>query len=141
MQFPIEDTKELFLTVLPTVNGRISTAADMAFVSVSSIYNWMKDDERFNDAVQQIQLMSKEVRLDKAEDVIDEALDDGDNQFSAAKYVLDNQGQTRGFGKGRINATQVNIGIMGNYPDDPITPEAWCEVRDQERKLIEEGDK
>lgn len=139
MKYPLEETRELFLTVLPTVKGRISTAAEMSEVSNSTVYKWIREDEEFARRVEDIQAVSKETRLDKAEDVLDTELEYGENPFQVAKYVLDNQGQNRGFGKGRTVNVLTQVGIMGNYPNDPQTPEEWSHVVEVEKKQLAEG--
>lgn len=144
MIFPKEETQELFLIVLEsTPGGRISLALESVPVSYGTIRKWINDDPEFAGKVEDIQLNAREDRLDRAEDVIDSELEGGDNAFQAAKYVLDNQGQARGFGKGRQpGGPLVAIGIMGNYPNDPSTPEEWqAKVIDVKAKQLEEGKK
>ena len=104
----------------------------------------MKDDLDFAAQVAAIQEQAKEVRLDDAEDVVDVELKKGDKRFEAAKYILDNQGQSRGYGKRgvRIAINQQTGVIMGNYPDDPSTPESWdkmAKVHKVEQAKVEGG--
>ena len=117
MQFPVEATKSLVIALLETIPGaRITHAAEQADVAMTTVYRWMRDDPEFMEQVEEVRRVAREKRLDKCEDVVETALEFGENQFQAAKYVLDNQGQARGFGKrGQQINIQQNMAMIKGY--------------------------
>jgi hypothetical protein len=72
--------------------GKIGRVAEELGVTCSTVYVRIKNNPRVKDRLND----SKERRLDVAMDVVDTKL--GDGCIKTARWVLDNQGEERGFG-------------------------------------------
>ncbi len=122
--------------------GKISLVADELGVATATIYARLRKNPRIENALND----SKESLVDKALDVLDEKMDEGN--LKAAQYVLDSLGGKRGFGAKEKEKEDNNnnggliLNILDTTDMDLNTKKLLMEsLKKQQDRLIEEGEK
>lgn len=91
-------------TAIWRCNGNVSRAAAMIKISPFRLRNFVKNNERLKREVEE----AAEVLVDRAEDVVREAMDDPDRADAMARFVLQTRGKTRGWGNGGGGGVNIN---------------------------------
>lgn len=100
-------------TAIWQCSGNISRAAALLKVPSNRLRNFVKKSPFLSEEAKE----SQERLVDKAEDVIEEALDDADDpgrRDTMARFVASNLGRHRGYGTG-------TPGVSLNLPKGPMT--------------------
>lgn len=84
--------------------GNVTRAAGLLKVPSQRLRTFIKSHDRLKREVEE----ASEQVLDKAEDVVRDALDDPDRADAMARFVLQTKGRSRGWGNGSGNGVVVN---------------------------------
>lgn len=95
-----EHHKKAILEALEKSLGIVTTACKKVGIGRTQYYQWLKDDEEFKKAVNDIQ----NIALDFAESKLHEQI--GDGNTSATIFYL----KTKGKGRGYVERSDINIG-------------------------------
>lgn len=141
-----EDTdsaKAAFLEALGEMMGIITIAAHHAKISVSTLYVWMKEDEKFRADCEDI----KERSIGMVELKLIQHIQSPDPRISlkAAQYYLDHKGKNNGYGsiQERIELAKrvsedtneeksIKDVVLIGLPHNPLTPKDMKEVKEDE---------
>lgn len=96
-------------TAIWRANGNITEAAQVLKVTSQRLRRFVKSSQYLQDTVAE----ASETLVDRAEQVVREALDDPERADPMARFILQSKGKTRGWGTGGGN---VNI----NKPTGPL---------------------
>lgn len=115
-----EQSKKKVLDALEKSLGIATTACKIAEVSRTQFYQWIKDDEEFSKAVQDVE----NVTLDFVESQLHKQIKDGSG--AATIFYLKTKGKKRGFiERQEIDHTtqgdKINIISLGPGTDDEVT--------------------
>ncbi len=94
-----EVAKKLVLEALEKSLGIVTTACKKVGIGRTQYYQWLKDDEEFKSAVDDIQ----NIALDFAESKLHEQI--GDNNTSATIFYLKTKGKKRGY----VERSDINV--------------------------------
>ena len=98
--------KETFLAALLSSNGNISKACGQTNISRTTIYDWIKKDDKFQEKVSYV----NEELLDMAEDQLLTMIRKGN--LTATIFYLKTKGQARGYiEKQYVQQTQMTMPI------------------------------
>jgi len=108
--------KETFLAALLNSDGNISKACGQTNISRTTIYDWIKKDDKFQEKVSYV----NEELLDMAEDQLLTMIRKGN--LTATIFYLKTKGQARGYiEKQYIHQTQMTMPIkIFDMPDEVI---------------------
>ena len=108
--------KETFLASLLSSDGNISKACGQTNISRTTIYDWIKKDDKFQEKVSYV----NEELLDMAEDQLLTMIRKGN--LTATIFYLKTKGQARGYiEKQYIHQTQMTMPIkIFDMPDEVI---------------------
>lgn len=91
-------------TAIWRCDGNVTRAAELIKVSTQRLRTFIKNHDRLRREVEE----ASEQLIDKAEDVVREALSDPDRADQMARFVLQTKGRSRGWGNGSGSGVVVN---------------------------------
>ena len=103
-----EQKKEALLVALEMSLGVVTTACKRVGITRGTYYNWLKDDKKFREAVQDI----NNIALDFAESKLYELIKT--NNVPATLFYLKTKGKSRGY----IERSEVSV--EGNFKSKVI---------------------
>ena len=108
--------KETFLAALLNSDGNISKACGQTNISRTTIYDWIKKDDKFQEKVSYV----NEELLDMAEDQLLKMIRKGN--LTATIFYLKTKGQSRGYiEKQYVHQTQMMTPIkIFDMPDEVV---------------------
>ncbi len=121
--------KELFLITYEAFRGNHGLAATAAKIAYNTVYNWREADEEFRVKMDEVKATTREVRLDNAEEAVDDLVEQRDG--ATARWLLDRLGGDRGYGQvvkqrhGGMDGPRIEVDVQGDYPPVPKTVEEW----------------
>jgi predicted DNA-binding protein YlxM (UPF0122 family) len=107
--------KETFIAALLNTDGNISKACGQTNISRTTIYDWIKKDDSFQEKVINV----SEELLDMAEDQLLKQIRDGN--LTATIFYLKTKGQARGYiEKQYVHQTQITTPIKVFEMDEVV---------------------
>jgi len=105
----LQTNKKAVLRSLETSYGNISTACRKVEVGRSTFYEWYNADPEFAEAADKAIETGAAIRLDMAEEVIEDDLSNKDSgtRVNTAKWLLEHKGKARGYVKKQEIEAQV----------------------------------
>ena len=117
--------KPKMIEALKQSRGNVSSSADAVGIAPVTHYEWMKDDEEYRKAVEEI----KERTIDHVESKLQELIDNGDT--TATLFYLKTQGRKRGYVETERKEIGGKIGIDTNVEVNKLPKELLYQVADK----------
>lgn len=108
-----EQRKKAMLEALEKTLGVVSSACRAVGIGRTQYYNWLKEDQDFKEAVQEIE----NVALDFAESQLHKQIKEGST--SATIFFLKTKGKARGYVE-RIEYESKEVDEFTDYTDDEL---------------------
>jgi hypothetical protein len=119
--------KKAMLEALEKTLGIVSSAAKMLGISRQRHYDWIKEDEEYAKAVDEI----SNITLDFAESQLHKKIKDGSD--TAIIFFLKTKGKKRGYIERQEIESKVETNITFDY--DKLTDDELRTIRNIQRKL------
>lgn len=120
-----ENLKPKMIEALKQSRGNVSSSADAVGINPCTHYEWMKEDEEYRKAVEDI----KERTIDHVESKLQELIDNGDT--TATLFYLKTQGRKRGYVETERKEIGGKIGIDTNVEVNKLPKELLFQVADK----------
>lgn len=117
--------KPKMLQALKMSNGAVYASAEKVGISAQTHYEWMKEDEAYRKAVEDI----NELAIDHVESKLQDLINDGDT--TATIFFLKTKGKKRGYVETERKEIAGNVDVNSNLEINKLPKELLYQVADK----------